>query len=291
MNRFLFILILLLLTGKPAVSQIFRYRLSANSGIFLGEMGRPETEHPSKDALSHPESKDFRPTLKPGAELEIMRPVSMYFEWGMQFGYSRLAGYTPQAPLYNFFLSKNNPLPPSNRYPAEALVFNTQLLSILPTARWHFLALKNDVNLFLKLAGGVSFVGTDFTFREPHHNIKNDVGMLYAQGTKNSDKPKTSALTGSTGLGATYRISDKLDIYFDATLWFINSDVINGVPNFDYVEVSETGTMQRAGALAAAAQASVGLVYSGIPDRKFNRGNVTRSGKVWKRKMQGIKRR
>ncbi len=47
----------------------------------------------------------------------------------------------------------------------------------------------------------------------------------FSQGTKNSSKPKTTALTGSARLGTTYRISDKFDIYLDATTWLINSDV------------------------------------------------------------------
>ena len=75
------------------------------------------------------------------------------------------------------------------------------------------------------------------------------------------------------------------------TTWLIDSDVINGVPNFDYTEVAEVGTMNRTNALSAALQASVGLIYSGIPDRRFSKGNVTRSGKVWNRKMQGARRR
>ena len=88
-----------------------------------------------------------------------------------------------------------------------------------------------------------------------------------------------------------YRISDKFDIYLDATTWLINSDVINGVPNFDYVEFSGVGSMKRINALSAVIQANLGLVYSGIPNRRFSKGNVTRSGKVWKKKMQGARRR
>lgn len=291
MNRFLFLLLMLLLFFNFAGAQIFRYRLSTNSGAFLGETGKAEVNHPDKNELSHPGSSNFKPTFKPGAELEIMRPVSMYYEWGLQFGYSHLGGYTLQAPLYNFFLSKHNPLPPSNRYPAEALIFDTRLLSIQATGRWHFLPLGKEISAFMKFSGGVSFVGTDFTFEEPSFNIKYDVGMLFSQGTKNSSKPKTTALTGSAGLGATYRISDKLDIYLDATTWLINSDVINGVPNFDYVEFSGVGSMKRINALSAVIQANLGLVYSGIPNRRFSKGNVTRSGKVWKKKMQGARRR
>jgi|LSQX01.1.fsa_nt_gb hypothetical protein len=291
MNR-VSLLLLFLLFFNAAHAQIFRYRLSANSGAFLGEAGRAEIDHPNRDELTYPGSKNFRPTFKPGAELEIMRPVSMYYEWGLQFGYSHLGGYTPQAPLYNFFLSKHNPLrTASNWYPSEALIFSTKLLSIQATGRWHFLPLGEKISAFMKLGGGVSFVGTDFTFDEPAFNIKYDVGMLFSQGTKNGSKPKTAAFTGSAGFGATYRISDRLDVYLDMTTWLIDSDVINGVPNFDYTEVAEVGTMNRTNALSAALQASVGLIYSGIPDRRFSKGNVTRSGKVWKRKMQGARRR
>lgn len=278
MNRYLALLLLFLLIFVSASGQIFRYRLSANTGVFLGEPGKSEINYPMKDELSYPGSQNFRPTLRPGVELEIMKPVSSEFEWGLQFGFTNISGYTPQAPLYNFFLSRYNPLPISYRYPTETLTFDTKLLSIHATARWHFLPVLSDVNIFLKVLGGVSFTGTDFTFQDPYYSIKYDVGVLFARGTQNSDYPKYAAISGGAGLGATCRISDKLDIYFDVTASLIHSDIVNGVPNFNYLE--SQSTMERTNSLSSVAQASLGLLYSAIPDRRVHKSNFTRSNRV-----------
>lgn len=299
MNRIFVLLFLLLfvLIHEVASGQIFRYRLSANSGMFLGEPGKAEINHPLKDELSNPGSKEFSAVFKPGAELEIMSPVTPDFELGLQFGFTNFAGHTPSPPLYNFFLSRFNPLPDNYKYPDKALIYDTKTLSILGTARFYILPVHSDMNVFLKLLGGVSFTGTDFTFHDPVYRVQYDVGVLYARGTQNSDDPKVAALTGGLGLGTTYRLSDRLDIYFDATTSLINSDIVNGVPNYNYVETDGKGTMQKTNSLAAVAQASIGLVYSAIPDRRFNKNNFTRSSRVnkslfnWKKRKSPFSKR
>ncbi|HDR50405.1 MAG TPA: hypothetical protein ENN90_02125 [Mariniphaga anaerophila] len=278
MIRNFVLLILLFGVYGGASGQVFRYRLSANSGMFLGEVGKPEATPPVKN--SHDGSEEFSPVFKPGAELEIMVPVTPDFELGLQFGYSRFSGHTPSPPLYNFFLSRFNPLPDNNKYPDEALIFDTKILNILGIARFYVVPVNRNINVFLKLLGGVSFTGTDFTFHNPVYRIEYDVGMLYSRGTKNSDYPKKAALTGGVGLGTTYRLSDKLDIYFDATASLINSDIVNGVPNYNYINNDGRSSMERTNSLAAVAQASIGLTYSAIPDRRFSKSNFTRSSRV-----------
>lgn len=269
----LFVLVLLC---EAATGQVFRVRLSGNSSIFLGEPGEGEAAHPRKDDLSHPGSRDFKSFIRPGAELEIISPVAADFEMGIQFGYNQVSGHTPKAPLYNFFLSRHNPLPDIYKYPDKALIYDTQILNTLLTARWYFLPYSKEINVFLKAFGGVAFVGTDFTFEDPVNRIQYDVGVLFAQGTKNSEYPKMAAFNGGAGLGATYRLSDRFDIYFDVTASLINSDIVNGVPNFDYSAGGET-SLTRTKSFAAVAQASVGLIFSAIPDRRYHRSNVTRS--------------
>ncbi|SHF59311.1 hypothetical protein SAMN05444274_106305 [Mariniphaga anaerophila] len=274
------LLFLLFLICQTSSGQIFRYRLSANAGAFLGEPGKAEIDYPMKDELSNPGSEEFSPVFKPGVELEIMAPVTPDFELGVQFGYLRVSGHTPSPPLYNFFLSRYNPLPNSYKYPDKALIFDTNLLNILGTARFYILPVKNNVNIFAKALAGVTFTGTDFTFHNPVYRVEYDVGVLYSRGTRNSDDPKTAAITGGLGLGATYRLSDKFDIYFDATALLVNSDIVNGVPNYNYINKNGQTSMERTNSPAAVAQASIGLVYSAIPDRRFNKSNFTRSSRM-----------
>lgn len=235
--------------------------------------------------VNHPDSKDFSSELKPGAEMEIMLPLSRVFEIGVQLGYDQYAGYTPTAPLYNFFLSKYNPMPDSYIYPHEALVYDTQVLKILGTGRWYFIPFARRINIFMKYFGGVAFTGTDFTFDNPIHSVNYGVGVLYSSGTKNSDRPKDFGITGGAGLGALYRLSDRFDICFDASASLIHSDIVNGVPNYNFVQREGVNRMERVGALSAVVQGSIGLIYSAIPDRRMNKNNITRSSSLNRNKF------
>ena len=289
MYRYLIFNIIFLLYFNLASSQILRYRMSANSSVFVAEPGRAEIKHPQADMLTYPGSKDFSPALRIGAEAEIMAPVTSDFEVGMEFDYMNLYGHTEKAPLYNFFLSRRNPLSDSDPYPNEELIYKTAIFSVLGTARWYFLPLGDEFNIFLKAFGGVAFTGTDFTFRDPFYRVEYDVGVLYARGTRNSDYPKRASLSGGTGLGSTIKLTDKFDLYIDGTASFINSDIVNGVPNYDYVEFDGNETLKAANCWSMTASVSVGLLYSAIPDRRLNRSNFTKSRTIsrslfWKRR-------
>jgi hypothetical protein len=283
MNRNLTLILLVLLLFEQGTAQVIRYRLSANSGIFLGEPLQKETAPPV--VISHPGSQNFKPVLEPGAELEIILPFSRNYEMGVQLGYDNYSGVTPTAPLYNFFLSKYNPMPNSHKYPDESMLFDTKIIKLMGTARLYFYSFSNDLNFFMKYFGGVAFTGSDFTFENPVDRVKYDVGVLFTRGTKNSDYPKIPALTGGAGLGATYRLSDRFDVYFDVTASLIHSDLVNGVPNFNYVVEVETPRMERINAVSATMQGSVGIIYSAIPDRRISRNNITRSTSVNKNKF------
>jgi hypothetical protein len=289
MIRILFLLCIFMLFFEMAPAQIFRYRFGGNSGFFLGEPGDAELKHPQASGNSHPGSRDFESGFKMGAEAEIMAPLTTDFELGIEFDYTKLTGYTETALLYNFFLSRFNPLPDNYKYPSEALIYNTKLLNILGTARFYFLQLDENLNLFFKAFGGVAFVGTDFTFHDPFYRVEYNVGVLYSQGTKSNEEPKEVAFNGGGGLGVTFRISDKWDLYLDGTASFIHSDIVNGVPNYDYVINDGAERIQRTESWAIVPQLSIGLVYSAIPDRRLNKGNYTRSRRsskslFWKRK-------
>ncbi|MDD4143783.1 MAG: hypothetical protein PHN68_04025 [Prolixibacteraceae bacterium] len=296
MNRHLIFTFIALLFFNLASSQIFRYRLSANSSFFITEPGKAEIKHPGADMLTHPGSSDFSPAFRIGADAEIMAPVTSDFEVGMEFDYMNLYGHTDKAPLYNFFLSRNNPLPDSYPYPTEALIYQTNVLSLLGTARWYFMPIGDEANIFLKAFGGVAFTGTDFTFRDPFYRVEYDVGVLYARGTRNSDYPKRAAFSGGAGLGSTIKMTDKFDIYIDGTVSFINSDIVNGVPNYNYISSDGTESLKSASCWSMTSQISVGLLYSAIPDRRLHRSNYTKSRKVnksifWKRKRSNPFRR
>jgi len=277
MSRFVTFSFLVLFFACTAAGQVFRFRLSVNSGVFLCEPGESEIDYPLKEERSYPGSRGFSPLFHPGAELEISTPLTIDSEFGLQFGYNRYSGYTPKAPLYNFFLSRFNPLPDHHKYPGEELIYDSRVLSTLATFRWFFLSYDGTLNFFMKLFGGVAFTGSDFNFRDPFYSVKYEVGVLHARGTRNSENPKLPGFKAGAGWGATYRLSDELDICFDAALSLIHSDLINGVPNYNYTVHNGGGIMKPNNCYAAVAKASIGILFSVIPDKKYRANNITRA--------------
>lgn len=287
MKHSLLIFFLFLMFFEQTSAQIFRYRISANSSLFLSEIGSTEINTRFTD-LVYPDSKKFKPEFKTGAEIEFLMPMSDILETGIEFKYNQLAGETETAPLYNFFLTKpnqeiHNPLfGSSNEYPREALIFSTKILSVLATSRFYLLPADEETSFFVKASAGVSFVGTDFTFLNPEYRVKYNVGVLYSRGTRNSEYPKKAAFNGGLGLGAIFEVSDKISLYADAGTSFIYSDLVNGVPNFDYIQRGEDESLVKTNALSMMAQFSIGIIYSDVSVNRLILNNKRHMRKLFR---------
>lgn len=293
MRRLQILTIILVFLAGNATSQILRYRVSANSGVVVKETGQGEIINPQSDLTEYPSATDFSPGIKLGADIEVMTPITNYFEVGAEFDYSNLAGRTETARLYNFFLFEwVNPMPNDYIYPSEPIIYETTQLSLLATTRLYFLPPRSRLNLFLKAFGGISFVGADLKFHDPYYRIEYGVGdVLYAEGTKNSQKPKDRGFNGGGGFGGQYKISELIAVYLEANVAYVGSDIVNGVPDFNYTGGTGIDYKRAEGIGALTGQISLGLVYSAIPDRRLNRGNYTKSRRVtkhrtWKRKRK-----
>ncbi len=277
--------VLFLLLVASASGQILRYRLGASSGMFLSETGADEIRHPQASILEYPSATELSPTLKLGADFEIMAPLTSQLEVGLEFEYGNLSGRTETSPLYNFyFFDWINPLPNDYFYPSEPVMYDTKQLSILGTTRLYFLPPREKLNIFAKVFGGVSFIGTDFKFVNEVDNVSYNVGVLYTQGTKSNPSPKDKALQAGAGFGSTYKFSDVMAFYLEFTGSFINSDIVNGVPNFDYLPNAGKQFRLAEGVGSLTGQISVGLVYSAVGDSRLNRGNYTKSKRITKKK-------
>ena len=273
------VLIIVIVFFENASAQIFRYRISANGSLFLSEIGTTEINTRFTD-LVYPDSKKFKPQFKTGAEIEFLMPMSDKFETGVEFKYNQMAGETETAPLYNFFLTRHNPLDDTERYPREAIMFSTKILSVLATSRFYLLPADEETSFFVKASAGASFVGTDFTFLNPEHRVSYNVGVIYSRGTRNSEYPKKAAFNGSFGLGAVFEVTNKISLYADAGTSFIYSDIVNGVPNYNYVQHGEDESLVKTNALSMTAQLSIGIIYS---DVRVNR--LILNNKRWLRKL------
>lgn len=291
MKKLQILTIVLILLSATASGQIFRYRVSANSGMIFKETGQGEIVNTSSPISEYPSATDFSPTPKLGADIEIMAPITSSFEAGIEFDYSNLAGSTETPRLYNFWLYDwVNPLPDEYTYPSDAVAYETTQLSILGTARLYFLPPREPLNIFMKAFGGIAYVGTNFMFADAVNNVNYDVGVLYARGTKNSQKPKERAFHGGLGIGGQYALSSKIAVYLEANGSFVNSGHVNGVPDFNYVSGVGREYEPAEGIGTLMGQISIGLVYSAIGDRRLNTGNYTKSRRVTKKKTWKRKR-
>ena len=285
MRRLQILTIVLVLLAGTASSQILRYRVTANSGMVFRETGQGEIVNPQSEISEYPSATDFSPSLKLGADLEVMAPITNHFELGAEFEYGNLAGRTETPRLYNFFLFDwVNPLPNDYIYPAEAILYHTRQLSLLGTMRFYFLPQRSQLNLFLKGFAGIAFVGTDLKFHDPYYRVEYDVGVLFAQGTKNSQRQKDRAFHVGGGLGGHYKISERVAVYLEANVSHIASDLMNGVPDFNYIGGTGVDYQPAEGIGALAGQISLGLVYSAIPDQRLNTGNYTKSKRLMKKR-------
>lgn len=291
MRRLQILTIILIVISSSASGQIFRYRLTANSGMIFKETGQSEIINPNPIISEYPSATDFSPTLTLGADFEIMAPITSNFEAGLEFEYNNLAGRTETSRLYNFWLYDwVNPLPDEFIYPADPIVYETTHLSILGTTRFYFLPPREPLNIFLKAFGGIAFIGTDLKFAEAVNNVNYDVGVLYARGTKNSQKPKEKAFQGGLGIGGQYALSSTIAVYLEANGSFVNSGHVNGVPDFNYTEEAGRQYEPAEGIGTLMGQISIGLIYSAIGDSRLNRGNYTKSRRVTKKKTWKKKR-
>lgn len=272
---------LFLVFFEKAPAQNFRYRIAANSSIFMTEIGNTELNN-NLDNLTYPGSEAFKPEIKVGAEAEFLMPVSDKLEMGLQLEYNQLAGRSETAPLYNFFLTRYNPLPDTYRYPKESLIFSTKILSVLATSRFYLVPADEETSFFLKLHGGVSFVGTDFTFSNPIHRVEYNVGVLYSRGTLNSEYPKKPAFNGGVGLGTIIELSNSISFYADVNSSFIYSDIVNGVPNYDYIQQQEQISLKKTNSMAVVTQLSIGIIYSDTTVNKLIRNNTRRLQKIFR---------
>ncbi len=274
---FLFILVFF----EHAAAQNFRYRISANGSLFLTEIGSTEINTRFNDII-YADSEKFKPEIKAGAEAEFLMPIRDKLEMGLEFKYNELAGQTETAPLYNFFLTRYNPLSDTYRYPNESLIYSTKILSVLATSRFYLLPADDETSLFLKTSAGVSFVGTDFTFLKPEYRVEYGVGVLYSRGTRNSEYPKKAAFNGGIGLGTIIEFSNKISFYADVNSSFIYSDIVNGVPNYAYIQQGEEASLKKTNSLAMIAQISIGIIYSDTTVNKLIRNNTRRLQKIFR---------
>ena len=273
MNQKITLTIIIIFLFGNVFGQTPRLRLSANSGMFISEIGDDEINHPFVGLLSDPNSTDFISDIGTGFEAELMLPLTLNFETGLEFEFSKLSGSNDVPPYYNLYFSDDQPTghdgSPAIISIIDPKVFESTVLSVSTNLRYYLMP-GGNLNPFLKAFGGVSFVGTQFSYEDQVLNDELITGFLYE-----TESRKTAFHYGG-GAGINFKMLDKVSIYIDGTVLVINSDIVNGIPNYDYIESDQS--LVPVGNQSLIYQLSLGVVFDSGIDLGFNQ-NMKKKGR------------
>lgn len=270
---------LFLLKVVPINAQNPTFRFGVNSDWFKNELGAEDVNHPLLDLfLPANNTAVFAPDINYGIEGEVLFPVSVKSFIGVEFESNTLSGSNVDSTLFNFLLTPYNAI---DTFILAPYAYKTSLLNILANYKYRFNS-GETLTPFLKLTCGVSFVATDFTFKNDETALGLDTNILYSRGTSNSSNSKKPALKIGAGLGLDYKISDNVFLQIEGAANIINSDIVDGVPNFTYENNDGKEILKNRQRQALAFQVSASLCYSMDQDMKMG----TKSGRAG-RKSRG----
>jgi len=267
--RKVIVIVILVYAGFSGSAQNPSFRFAVNTGLFSDELGKADVPHPLIELFSPAEAaENFAMQASPGIEAEVLFPLFEKWFVGVEIESMKLRGYNDAPPLYNYYLT---PYSPIDTFVFSPVKFQSSLLNILVNWRYFFSSVS-DIKPFVKFSTGVAFIGTDFTFKNPADAESVEMDVLYARGTRNNDNPKWPAFYAGTGLGVDYKISDNLSIQLEGNAIVINSDIVNGVPNFSYVNDEGKELLKYRNRQSLLFQVSAGVKYSldsdfGLPGR------------------------
>jgi opacity protein-like surface antigen len=282
-----FLALLLIFPNALDAQNAIKIRLSGNSSKFLGEPKGDETMYPLIENLMEGDTliADWLHRGGLGLNAEVMISLTSRAWLGLELSSSKFSGENFNPPLYNFQFTGLNQLQVKvidieEVYPIQELRYpldyNTSLVNLLANFRFYLLN-EGRFLPFVKVHSGISFVGTELAFKnsadwppseytifidgvaqEPE-NLDYGAPILFAQGTDNSAEGKKAAFNYGIGAGFEVQLNEKINLYFDYTYSAINSDLLDGRPNFNYNE--ETARFSRISTPGNMGKLSFGLCY------------------------------
>lgn len=293
----LLVLILIVPFATDAQSNL-KIRLSGNTTSFLGEPNGDEVLHPDYETYNNDLTNndgnpfsDFTNQGKLGFEAELMMALSEKVWLGFEVGSSNFKGYNYNTPKYNLFGTdypqtalrelQTTQWIPLNFQELDSLEYESSLINLLVNMRFYLSS--GRFRPFVKLHSGVSFIATELKYYTydgwppSYLNIFiNSVQIdpadyefngptIYSRGTSTSPEGRWPALNIGAGLGFEYQINEKISLYAGYTYSMINSDILDGRPNFDYnddVDSPDFGLLERFNTFGNTGRISFGLTYS-----------------------------
>ena len=259
-------LIVAVFTFSAVAQGGLKVRVAVNSGMFLSEPNSSDAIVDPLAALFPGGTTDFSPEVKIGVEAEVSIPVGSYFGLGVEFEDAKFSGANEDPAYYNYFASYASP---AMDYGQEPLIYNTAVTNLLGNIRI-YPAGHSTFTPFLKLYGGVAFIGTDLRYQSPEDQTEK-TDPLYSRGTRLSviEPTKFTAPHFGGGAGFEYLISGNISLYADLTVSYLDSDIIDGVPNFTFDQTLGYSVYHDVSSITG--QVSIGLCYT-LGDTGSERG-------------------
>lgn len=257
--------------------QVFRYKIGGNFSGFNSEVGKKETIYPLVNVLSSPASTSFTNKYNFGFETELIRPWTKNLETGLEIEYARYSGVNDYPPYYNFYFTKYAP----ENIKSEAIAYNSSTINFLANLKYFFFP-SNQINPFIKVFAGSSLVSTELNYKNLDVVINNKNQVIFALGTNNSPEPKKTAFHYGLGGGVNYNLSEKLAFYIDGNVSVINSNFLDGIPNYDFSLPNGNNFFTVSSSKSLVSQFSFGLVFTTlsfeIPKMKKKTPEVKKGG-------------
>lgn len=261
---------LLVIAGHTNAQNDIKVRVFGNYSWFMGEPQGKEEPFPEVTRITENSGfTDFTNKGGAGFGAEFMMSLSNRASLGIELSTSKFSGFNDAPPPYNFQYTPLNQLqvtwlPVNQKFRVnelfsqyfedmlDPLEYSTSLTNLLLNFRFYLMT-EGKFLPFLKAHSGISFVGSELTYRDdnwhetlilqdeegftiPDEDIDWGAPILYARGTKNSTDNRMPALNLGGGAGFEYKINDKLNLYVDYTISMIKSDIMDGRPNMDFIE-------------------------------------------------------
>lgn len=297
MDRKLILTLIISVFFSNAFGQLLKVRVGANGSMFQKEVGSPEVEHTGMQLLYAPDYSytDFTSNLDVGFEAEAMLLWTPHIETGLEFEYSKMSGDNDTPPYSNYIITLNYDVAnnSANVPPLKPFSYETSVLSTVLNLRYYLLP-EETIDPFFKVFGGISFVGTDFNYKDPADIVmmsdptgtKTDGERVgFSMGTQDSSDPREPALYYGAGAGVNFKLSDRIALYVDGSASFIKSDKVDGIPNYNYEEIDGKPNLKPVGNNSFFTQISIGFVFDTGKDMGWVSGgkggsSVKRTGRT-----------
>lgn len=253
--------VMVLLLALPLMMQgqnTLKLRISGNSTRFMNEPQGDEIPHPDIDNLligGTSTVTQFTHKRELGFEAELMMSLSEKVYVGFEVGQDHFSGDNDTPGLYNFQFTDQLQLFEKVEDMDQTVInylltqaplrYNTNMLNFIGNLRV-YPAPGGRFRPFIKVSGGMSLIATELSLKVPPQvpgTLDEETPpfpmVLFSRGTSGSPKGREAALVLGAGIGFELQVTDRIALYADGSYRLVNSNILDGKPNFDWKDNPE----------------------------------------------------